>query len=373
MTLRETMALHATNPALLLRATAAWIPSGSRWRTSTPSDNGAPHEAEPAHRLDRPAHHRARSFTNIRELKRILATAHRDDFYHNLSEKLLTYALGRGTEYADTDTTRPTRRQRLKAADGRPSALRSAASSIPHPSNNAAARRLRPPLSRRFLPTPRRPPPHHGNASSRPTCPPPTHKIAAMNRRHFLRGLGACIALPSLASLVPSARAGGAGGHGSRHDGHRCASAHGFRLLPQRRYPSLVVARRPGSRIFVSVRRCSRSPRCGTSLQVVGGLDHANATRRGGWRWRPCARQRRVSRPACDSTRVRPMMRAGVSIDQVIANQVGHLTRFPLARVYLRSLTAAPAVATRATLAPTNTISRGARPRRRCRLSRIRG
>ena len=26
----------------------------------------------------------------------------------------------------------------------------------------------------------------------------------AMDRRHFLRGLGACIALPSLASLVPS-------------------------------------------------------------------------------------------------------------------------------------------------------------------------
>ena len=25
--------------------------------------------------------------------------------------------------------------------------------------------------------------------------------LAAMNRRHFLRGLGACIALPSLASL----------------------------------------------------------------------------------------------------------------------------------------------------------------------------
>ena len=28
--------------------------------------------------------------------------------------------------------------------------------------------------------------------------------LAAMNRRHFLRGLGACIALPSLASLVPT-------------------------------------------------------------------------------------------------------------------------------------------------------------------------
>ncbi len=61
-------------------------------------------------------------FNNIRELKRILATAHRYDFYHNVSEKLLTYALGRGTDYADTDTIDQLV-DRLKAADGRPSAL----------------------------------------------------------------------------------------------------------------------------------------------------------------------------------------------------------------------------------------------------------
>ena len=44
------------------------------------------------------------TFTNVVELKRILATKHRVDFYRCLTEKLLTYATGRGMEYYDTET-----------------------------------------------------------------------------------------------------------------------------------------------------------------------------------------------------------------------------------------------------------------------------
>lgn len=44
------------------------------------------------------------SFNGVRELKHILATKHRDDFYRCLTEKLLTYALGRGLEYYDVET-----------------------------------------------------------------------------------------------------------------------------------------------------------------------------------------------------------------------------------------------------------------------------
>jgi hypothetical protein len=44
------------------------------------------------------------SFTNVQQLKRILATKHRVDFYRCLTEKLLTYATGRGMEYYDTET-----------------------------------------------------------------------------------------------------------------------------------------------------------------------------------------------------------------------------------------------------------------------------
>jgi hypothetical protein len=43
-------------------------------------------------------------FHDVRELKTILKERHRLDFYRCLTEKLLTYALGRGPEYYDTET-----------------------------------------------------------------------------------------------------------------------------------------------------------------------------------------------------------------------------------------------------------------------------
>ena len=44
------------------------------------------------------------SFTNIAELKEILAGKRKQDFYRCLSEKLLTFAIGRGVEYHDATT-----------------------------------------------------------------------------------------------------------------------------------------------------------------------------------------------------------------------------------------------------------------------------
>jgi Protein of unknown function (DUF1585)/Protein of unknown function (DUF1588) len=43
------------------------------------------------------------SFTSIHELKRILKDSRRRDFYNCLTEKFLTYALGRGPEYYDAE------------------------------------------------------------------------------------------------------------------------------------------------------------------------------------------------------------------------------------------------------------------------------
>jgi hypothetical protein len=62
------------------------------------------------------------SFQSVRELKRILAHEHREDFYRCLTEKFLTYALGRGTEYYDVETIDQIV-QRLDSQDGRFSAL----------------------------------------------------------------------------------------------------------------------------------------------------------------------------------------------------------------------------------------------------------
>ena len=45
-------------------------------------------------------------FSNVMELKNILATSRKDDFYRCLTEKMLTYALGRGVEYYDAPTVK---------------------------------------------------------------------------------------------------------------------------------------------------------------------------------------------------------------------------------------------------------------------------
>jgi hypothetical protein len=44
------------------------------------------------------------TFTDIREVKRVLASRHSMDFYRCLTEKMLTYALGRGLEYYDVES-----------------------------------------------------------------------------------------------------------------------------------------------------------------------------------------------------------------------------------------------------------------------------
>jgi hypothetical protein len=62
------------------------------------------------------------SFTGIRELKRILVNNHRREFYRCLSEKMLTYALGRGLDYYDVQAVDELV-ERLEKEDGRPSAL----------------------------------------------------------------------------------------------------------------------------------------------------------------------------------------------------------------------------------------------------------
>jgi len=62
------------------------------------------------------------SFSSIQEMKRILANERIMDFYYCFSEKLLTYALGRGMEYYDTATIDELV-ETLKQSGGRPSAL----------------------------------------------------------------------------------------------------------------------------------------------------------------------------------------------------------------------------------------------------------
>jgi hypothetical protein len=62
------------------------------------------------------------SFSDIKELKHILAQKHAEDFYRTLTEKMLTYALGRGLDYYDVETVDQIV-NKIEKANGRPSAL----------------------------------------------------------------------------------------------------------------------------------------------------------------------------------------------------------------------------------------------------------
>ena len=44
------------------------------------------------------------SFKDARELKRILREHHAEDFYRCVTQKMLTFAIGRGMEYSDEQT-----------------------------------------------------------------------------------------------------------------------------------------------------------------------------------------------------------------------------------------------------------------------------
>lgn len=120
MTLRETLDLHARN-AMCRSCHNRMDPLGlalenfnamGRWRDI---DSNQP--VETAGKLIT-----GEKFANIQELKRILAREHRGDYLHNIAEKLLMYALGRGLDYTDTETLDQLV-ARLEAAEARPSAL----------------------------------------------------------------------------------------------------------------------------------------------------------------------------------------------------------------------------------------------------------
>lgn len=120
MSLRETLALHAKN-AQCRSCHNRMDPLGlalenfnamGQWRDAELNQPIAP-----AGQLIT-----GEAFANIRELKHILATKHSRDFYYCFSEKLLTYALGRGLEYYDIETLDQLVAQ-LEANGGRPVAL----------------------------------------------------------------------------------------------------------------------------------------------------------------------------------------------------------------------------------------------------------
>ncbi len=168
------------------------------------------------------------------------------------------------------------------------------------------------------------------------TSPPgPTASAAsrhfALSRRQFLRGVGACVSLPVFESaLRPVARAAAVA---PAAEGGLAVTATGaplrmaFVYFPNGAHQEYWWPTGEGAN-FTLGRTMQPLASLQGALQVLGGLDHKNATAgndgagdhaRANATFLTGARARKT-----DSTDIQ----VGISVDQVVAQRVGHVTRF---------------------------------------------
>ena len=154
-------------------------------------------------------------------------------------------------------------------------------------------------------------------------------RFASLNRRHFLRGLGACLALPAFESLRPiTALAAEAGAAKLATTASGAPMRMAFVYFPNGAIQPSWWPKGEG-KDFELARTMQPLASVKHQLQVLGGLDHVNAT--------PgpdgAGDHARASGTFLTGVRVKKTagadIHAGISIDQVVANQIGHLTRFP--------------------------------------------
>jgi len=155
-----------------------------------------------------------------------------------------------------------------------------------------------------------------------------TSQLSRHSRRQFLRGLGAGIALPALASLeslkVLAADSTALGSLAETVSGAPLRTA--FLYFPNGSIPSAWWPDQQGAEYKLS-RSLEPLTKLRDSVQILGGLDHVNAEAgpdgagdhaRGNGTF---LTGMRLNKSATD-------IRAGISIDQLLAREVGHLTRF---------------------------------------------
>ncbi len=151
---------------------------------------------------------------------------------------------------------------------------------------------------------------------------------AAFTRRNFLRGLGACLALPAFESLSPLKLLAGetaAGKLAATATGAPLRTA--FIYFPNGAIPSAWWPSGDGKNFQLGRTTQPLEP-VRDQLQILGGLEHLNATAGpdgGGDHARANGTFLtgvRLKKSATD-------IRAGISIDQAIARETGHLTRLP--------------------------------------------
>ena len=154
-------------------------------------------------------------------------------------------------------------------------------------------------------------------------------RFASLSRRNFLRGLGTCMALPALESVMP---AGLLAANAKAANLARTATGAPLRMayvyFPNGAIQPAWWPKNEGADFDLSRTLQPLAP-VKHQLQVLGGMDHLNAT--------PgpdgAGDHARASGTFLTGVRVKKTagsdIQAGISIDQIVANQVGHLTRFP--------------------------------------------
>ncbi len=151
---------------------------------------------------------------------------------------------------------------------------------------------------------------------------------ASFNRRHFLRGLGACIALPAFESLLPTKLLAATVPENSLATTATGAPLRtAFVYFPNGAIPAAWWPSAEGTDFQLS-RTLQPLASIQKQIQAIGGLDHLNALPGpdgGGDHARANGTFLTGVRMKKSATEIH----AGISIDQTIANQVGHLTRFP--------------------------------------------
>src|SRR5688572_27192010 len=154
-------------------------------------------------------------------------------------------------------------------------------------------------------------------------------RFASLSRRNFLRGLGACMALPALESVAP---VGLLAANTKAANLARTATGAPLRMayvyFPNGAIQPAWWPKGEGKDFELSQTLQPLAP-VKHQLQVLGGMDHVNAT--------PgpdgAGDHARASGTFLTGVRVKKTagadIHAGISIDQLVAKRIGHLTRFP--------------------------------------------
>ena len=149
-------------------------------------------------------------------------------------------------------------------------------------------------------------------------------RLASLSRRNFLRGLGACLALPAFESLRPLGLAAASASAAATAAPVRMA----FLYVPNGTIPSAWWPEGEGGNGFALPRTLQPLDKVRSQLQIISGLEDLSANpgvdgagdhaRAGG----TFLTGVRIKKTAGSD------IYAGASIDQVAARQIGHLTRF---------------------------------------------